>query len=357
MKLTTLLRQRRPGQAIVLAALAFVLLVAMLGLAIDGANAFGQRRRLSNAVDAAAMAATRELIRQKDSGSGAAINQAIGDFLSDRHGYNAAALTWAAFYVERLDPEGSLGPVTDAGNPPSAADGVRVEVRFRFPTYFMGVFGQQDLGVSAAGTAVYGPLGTAVGQDLAPVALSVSGLEILKREGTVDLDMRGRMAADNFWDFFPDLIPDDVITQANIRHVSFSAVAGLPVTGDDCSSSMPVDNLTYWWCHGSPNKLPINRELPSADPSWSNLNSAIRWRTNNRPLLVVPVYADSLRFEGGTLVPYSQLVNFVAVEIRRFNRSQGVLTIRHDPNYATSGAMIGDGSGVETGVWAVNLTR
>jgi hypothetical protein len=34
-----------------------------------------------------------------------------------------------------------------------------------------------------------------------------------------------------------------------------------------------------------------------------------------------------------------------------------VIRGRLGESYATAGAMVGDGSGVETGVWAVNLIR
>lgn len=345
-----LLHPRPAGQAAVLAALCFVVLVACLGLALDGANAFGQRRRLANAADSAAIAGARELIAQQGRSSGGThVNNAIEDFLVDRNGLEADELTWRAFYVDRLDPEGSLGEVIDGARPPSAADGVRLELSYSFPTYFMAVFGRRTFSVGGGAAAVYGPLGTAVGQDLAPLALSVTGLEILKREGEATIDMRGKMAIEYFWDYDPTLIPDDVITQSNIAHVSFAEVDDEPVTGDDCVSG-PADSLTYWWCQGSPNKLRINRQLPTTSTvQFGRLNSAIEWREDERPVLVLPVYAD--------IGVYYQLVNFVAVEIEGFNDTMGVLEIEHLPNYATAGAMVGDGSGVETGVWAVNLTR
>jgi Putative Flp pilus-assembly TadE/G-like len=355
---------RVEGQALIMVALAFVLLVAFLGLAIDGANAFGQRRLIGNAVDAAAIAGARELIAQLDRGNGGtAVNDAIETFLSGEHNLQGAALSWQAFYVDRLNPDGSLGPVVDGARPPSGADGVRVEALITYPTYFMGVFGQRTMSVSGAGAAVFGPLGTAVGQDLVPVALSVTGLEILQDEGTVQLDLRGSIVdALALMPYDPmdptaNQLPDDVITAADIKHVSFAEVSVAPVTGDDCLAGTPQASLTYWWCQGSPNKLRINRELPWGDPNYATLNSAITWRRDNREVLVLPVYADSMRSVGGVDEIYYTLVNFVAVEIRGYNTSQGVLRLRHLPNYATAGAMVGDGSGVETGVWAVNLTR
>lgn len=351
-----ILRSKAPAQAAVMAALAFVLLIGALGLALDGANAFGQRRRVGNAADAASLAATRQLIiEQRDGGDGTGINNTIAEFLTRNN--IGGDFSWTAFYVSRADPDVQLAEVLDGVNVPSDADGVQVNILFTFDTYFMGVFGRRDLTVGASGTGIYGPLGTAVGQDLAPLALSVTGLQILQDEGTVEIDLRGIMATDGLWDIYPEDIPDDVITEANVKHVSFKDVAGAPETGNHCNSGSVVENLTYWWCNGSPNQLRINRELPSGSVSaWGTLKSAIDWRIDNRRLAVLPVYVDTIRFVNGVPETYYQLVNFVAVELESINGNY-VLEITHQETYTTAGAMIGDGSGVETGVWAVNLTR
>jgi hypothetical protein len=337
------------GQALMIAALTFVLLIGALGLAIDGANAFGQRRRMANAVDAAALAATRELIAvQRESGSGTEINTVIRDFLVDRHGIAADQISFSAAYVERLSPDVAMAPVEDGVNPPAGADGVRIDVTFAFDTYFMGVFGMRELSVGGTGTAVYGPLGTAIGQDLVPMAVSVTGLEIIKRYGTVEMDVRGQHAEEVFFGLIPRSLPENTIKEADIIHVSLRDVYAEPTTGNDCERTMPRETLTYWWCNGSNAKLQINQELPTGTPTWGRLFRAIEWRKDQRALIVMPVYAD---------VGYCQLVNFVAVELERVNRSNGVIRARHVENDATAGAMVGDGSGVDTGVWAVNLIR
>ncbi|MEW6569318.1 MAG: pilus assembly protein TadG-related protein [Chloroflexota bacterium] len=49
-------RPTERGQAIVLLALGFVILLASTGLAIDGGMVYTERRRAQNAADAAAMA-------------------------------------------------------------------------------------------------------------------------------------------------------------------------------------------------------------------------------------------------------------------------------------------------------------
>jgi hypothetical protein len=278
----------------VIIALAFVLLVACLGLALDGANAFGQRRRVNNAADAASLAASRLLITIKGDGShGRAINDTIRDFLVNSHSIEAADATWQASYVSREDPDTIIGPVEDDVAPPNDADGVRVDLRLTFETFFMRVIGQRTLTVGATSTSIYGPLGTAVGQDLIPLAISDAAMNTLLREGHIRLDLRGKIMDDYAYLAPGEQLPAeiaDVITDANFAHVSFRDVAGAPATGNDCLSPTVAENLTYWWCQGSPNQLQINRELPSGSPTWGALSSAIIYRAANRPSAVVPVF-------------------------------------------------------------------
>jgi hypothetical protein len=349
-------RRRRQGQAAVLAALCFALLVAALGLALDGANAFGQRRKVSYVADAAALAGARELIAQLGRSSGGThINNTIESFLTSRHELEAATLSWRAFYIDRLSPDGSLGEVLDGSSVPSAADGVRIELNYGFPTYFMGVFGQRDLRVSGRAAAVYGPLGTAIGQDLAPLAVSNTARQQIQDEGTVRIDLKNELV--DAWLVAPvdpvtgqrPPLDSDIVTAADVAHVSFANVNTPPATGNDCPGA-PAESLTSWWCRGSPNKLQINRQLPAAaSPNFGRLDGAIDWRERERDILVLPEYTD--------IGLYYQLVGFIAVEIRSYNPGTGVLTVEHLENYATAGSMVGEGSGVETGVWAVNLVR
>jgi hypothetical protein len=371
---------RREGQAVVLVAMAFVLLVAALGLGIDSANAFGQRRLANNAADAASLAATRLLVAERISGTGTPINVAIEEYLTGANGIEAEDVEWEAFYVSRDNLVGSLGAVTDGALPPAGADGVRIEVQFAVPTYFMAAFGQRTLNVAARGTSVFGPLGTAVGQDLAPLALSESGRERLMSEGVVRIDLGGELTSDpplrylNPVDpglgFAPAEIPADVITFDDLRHVSFADTNLTPLVGSDCAAASAVNSLSYWWCKGSPNMLRIGRELPEANmDSMGGLRTVINWRRTNRDILVLPVYTDSIRVVSGSPEVFRELRNFVAVRILSFGSDSATGDARVSPypdilrvewvrNYGTSGAMVGEGSATEvTELWAVNLVR
>jgi len=61
---TSLARSSERGQAAVLLALAFVILLASVGLAIDGGIVYTERRRAQNAADAAAMAGALAILNQ-----------------------------------------------------------------------------------------------------------------------------------------------------------------------------------------------------------------------------------------------------------------------------------------------------
>ncbi|MFN3929765.1 MAG: pilus assembly protein TadG-related protein, partial [Thermoflexus sp.] len=52
---------RSRGQVLVLIAIAFVGLLALTALALDGSNAYGQRRRAQNGADAGALTGARFL--------------------------------------------------------------------------------------------------------------------------------------------------------------------------------------------------------------------------------------------------------------------------------------------------------
>src|SRR6476661_2772831 len=98
-----LFAQRNEGQAVVLAALAFIVLVAALGLALDGANAYNQRRNANNAADAAALAGTRALLDGNKSGTGtnSDVFLAVQTYLNNHLPASSGSFTWNAYYIDR----------------------------------------------------------------------------------------------------------------------------------------------------------------------------------------------------------------------------------------------------------------
>jgi Flp pilus assembly protein TadG len=351
-------RHRSEGQALVIVALAFLVLIAFLGLAIDGANAFGQRRRVNNAADAASLAATRVLIDVKShNGLGDQINATIREFLINDHNITAADSTWEASYVSRNEPDTIIAPVRDDQAPPSEAEGVRIEVSYTFDTAFMRVMGQRTLTVGAISTSVYGPLGTGIGEDLIPLGISDSALNTLLSRNHIRVDLRGRIM-DDYNHLAPgQQMPEeiaDVVTDANFAHVDLSDTPpeDLP-NPNGCQNPNVHENLSYWWCNGTQTMLRLGRSLPTVDTNWGEINSSIIHRVFYRPTAVVPVYVQLPNGHGGIKF---QLAYFVAVDLD-YDVSMSVVTMTLRRDYVSAGAMIGEGSGVITGVWAVNLKR
>ncbi|MEI7646417.1 MAG: pilus assembly protein TadG-related protein [Chloroflexales bacterium] len=350
-------RRRADGQSLVIVALAFVLLVAFLGLAIDGANAFGQRRRVSIAADAASLAATRVLVAIKSDGRhGQVINATIREFLVTDHSIAAATSTWQASYVTRDAPDTIIGPVDDLLDPPTNASGVQVDLHVTFDTFFMRVMGQPTLTVGATSTSTYGALGTAIGQDIVPLGISDSAMNLLIDKGHIRVDLRGKIM-DGYSSLAPgDPLPDevsDVVTDANFAHVSFSGTQDQLPNANGCQNPNVHENLTFWWCNGSLTQIPLGRNLPVLDPNWGDVNSAIIYRIHHQTTAVVPVYVQVPDGHGGVAL---QLAYFVAVDMS-YNVGKSALTMTLLNDYVSAGSMIGEGSGVETGVWAVNLKR
>src|SRR5436305_1450684 len=115
------LLHRSQGQSIILMALAILLLVAVAGLGLDGANAFNQRRNTMNGADAAAMAGTNVVIAQRASSStsNTPVCQSVLDYLNNHSLNQGANLTWTASYV---DQSGStLSQFCDSSSSPVAS--------------------------------------------------------------------------------------------------------------------------------------------------------------------------------------------------------------------------------------------
>jgi len=147
----------RRGQALVLLGLAFAGFLALVALAIDGGNAFVQRRRAQNAADAAALSGARRLWEiRRQGGSEADLLAALREAI-DAHGVfnvDGAPNVFEAYYV---DENGNLLTPLPSGAIPADARGVQVTVINRFDAFFAGVFGFDPLEVRALAVALYRP--------------------------------------------------------------------------------------------------------------------------------------------------------------------------------------------------------
>jgi hypothetical protein len=132
------------GQTLVIVALLLIGLLATLGLVLDGGNMYFQRRQAQLAADAGALAGARAycLTESVD----AAVNSAW-DYAVNRNSVDNANISVAA----------------DTGY-------VTVDTDLTFDAFFMGMFGNPQLSVSATATAVCSPPTSA--RDVLPVAWS-----------------------------------------------------------------------------------------------------------------------------------------------------------------------------------------
>jgi Flp pilus assembly protein TadG len=161
-------RNRSRGQTLVIFALGLVALLAMVGLVIDGGNAFVQQRRTQNAADAASEAGTTELARRAigvpgtDAQWDSRVNQAIADSAT----YSEMAINGVPQYT---DFDGNaLGPV-GTGSIPASASGVTVNGDRNFRTYLAGIVGLTNFTASASATSRTGFVKTILPGNLLPI--------------------------------------------------------------------------------------------------------------------------------------------------------------------------------------------
>ena len=137
------------GQALIIMALAMVVLVGFLALAIDGGNAYAQRRLMQNAADAAALAGVRALALGENA------EAAATEYAVDRNGADSAEV------------------IIETGD----GQTVTVVARKSFPTFFASVLGWFTLSTSVQATATYGSPAQMPDQGFFPIAIKCASFE------------------------------------------------------------------------------------------------------------------------------------------------------------------------------------
>lgn len=136
------------GQSIVLIALLMIGMIAMLGLVLDGGNAYVQRRRMQNVADAAAFAGGRALALQLAAGSNdqTPIQTAVNAYAT----YNGGSTSTGGLQVTYLNPTGGTTGAFSYGSIPPNTTGIRVTSATSFQTLFLGVVNQYTGAASAS---------------------------------------------------------------------------------------------------------------------------------------------------------------------------------------------------------------
>jgi hypothetical protein len=358
-----LLVQQAEGQSVILIALAIVVLVAMAGLGLDGANAFNQRRNAANAADAAAMAGANTLITQErlsPVGSSSAVYSAVSQYLSS-HGIDpsSAANPWTAYYVDNSGARlGTVSNTSSAVN--TSARGISVDLKNTFNTYFMPVLGQSTLTVGGSATAIFGKK-KLDGGDILPITMSEEAAEDMQNnEGTEFVFGPNSGAFEvnpgNFGAISLDPDEDDPNASGN--------------NADCFNPSAPEDNPSYWWCNGTPHDISVGDWL-HGDPGQiaANLVDEIDHRLTTNPYGLIPVYdtsncegtVDPLEVTpsnpcGGNNASY-RIVGFLVVKLTDYHLPSNPKTISAEfVDYVSSTGAIDFNSPV-TGLYAINLVK
>jgi Flp pilus assembly protein TadG len=144
-------RKGNEGQILVIFTLSLVVLIAMVGLVLDGGSTFAQRRQEQNSADLAAIAAANDLIANQ----GTANWNATALRVAAQNGYSAA--TGATVTATCIN---CPGQATDPNTP-----GVQVTVNITAPHQngFSAVVGMSSWNVSTTATSLTGWPDTATG--------------------------------------------------------------------------------------------------------------------------------------------------------------------------------------------------
>jgi len=167
-------REGRRGQTLVLFAGGIIAFIGMVGLVIDGGNAFAQQRRSQNGADASAEAGATQLARKAlgvpPTANDATWDQRVLDAVNATAAANDLTIVGASQYT---DVSGVvLGPV-GTGTIPANSAGVQVNGNRNFRTYVAGAIGLTNFTASAGATAVTGYLKSISRGNLLPVTFPI----------------------------------------------------------------------------------------------------------------------------------------------------------------------------------------
>ncbi len=157
-----------PGQAMVIIALASLALIAFAGLAIDGGSAYTQRRNAQNAADAAALAATTEMLGPYEQMILVNATDVDGTSTDEANIKNTLAtyatshnIAWTNMHAYYIDDNKQLVTTIEVGNyhgvPWSlGAKGIAVKATSETDAYLMKILGWNKVSATASSSAFMG---------------------------------------------------------------------------------------------------------------------------------------------------------------------------------------------------------
>jgi len=200
------------GQVLVIVALGMVVLVAMVGVVIDGGYAWGRQRDTQNAADSMSKAGARVI---QDSLRGVPVSDGdVGCAVQASADSNAVDLAGPAVYTDYLGndliPSLNVGACGAGGTIPPGAQGVRGTGSQTFDTFLARVIGFSEFTATADATAVVG--------ELTGICPASAGCGVLPVTFPRSLDTcdgtNHRVIGEGEWAFLdPDVTP---LTSANL---------------------------------------------------------------------------------------------------------------------------------------------
>jgi hypothetical protein len=198
------------GQVLVIVALGMVVLVAMVGVVIDGGYAWGRQRDTQNAADSMSKAGARVIqdyllgLPATDSDVGCAVEASAAA--------NAVDLTMAVYtdYLgDDLIPSLNVGACGAGGTIPLDAQGVRATGAQTFDTFLARVIGFSEFTATADATSVVG--------ELTGICAASAGCGVLPVTYPRSLDTcdgtNSRVIGEGDWQFLP---PPTVLDDTNL---------------------------------------------------------------------------------------------------------------------------------------------
>ena len=272
-------RSRQSGSILVLVVAAVVAFIVFLGLAIDCANAYAQRRQMQNAADAAALAGASLLCAGS---SDATIWARVQKYATDNH---AIAGTLTAWYTDNTYNQ--LGAVA-AGTVPANTTGIKVTAKTTVAPIFL-----QILGFTA-----FQPQATAIAaakcQPPAVLVLNSTGSGAFNISGGAVLNMANRNVLVN------SANPTAVTISggsSGITALSISIVGGYSATGGSQNNLHPTPQTG-----AAPAADPL-ASLPA--PSTAGLTVFAGRTINGGNAALSPgVYTGQIVIKGGATVTF-----------------------------------------------------
>jgi hypothetical protein len=240
-------KEDESGQSILIIALSVLAILALIALVVDVGNAYAHRRKVQNAVDAAALAGARKLaFREEETVRHIQVLQEIGDFAEangvSRDDIEANFIKANGEWVATIDNLPVVVPNAQK------AQGVSVKGYLPFPTYFAHILGFPTMEVNADAQA-YVVGAPCSGDCLFPIVLS---------QDTFADDPHGEPVVDKTY----VLWVDDLVTPGNFGWAYWvdgdGKLRGEPPQGPEVTSLEPnlLDNCRSgaWqadeWVHG-----------------------------------------------------------------------------------------------------------